>query len=51
MVNSNAMNIEIVGYEPPVWQVVWQAAQIAIVALLALWGVLAFVSMRKKAKK
>lgn len=51
VVNSNAMNIEIVGYEPPVWQVAWQAAQIAIVALLALWGVLAFVSMRKTAKK
>ena len=40
VVNSNAMNSEIVGYEPVLWSVVWQYAQIGLIALLALWGVL-----------
>ena len=51
VVNSNAMNIETTGYLPPLWQVVWQYAQIGLLALLAVWGVLAFVTARKKDKK
>ena len=51
VVNSNAMNIETTGYLPPLWQVVWQYAQIGLIALLAVWGVLAFVTARKKDKK
>lgn len=48
VVNSNAMNIEIIGYEPAVWQVVWQWAQIGLVVLLAAWGALLLVTGRKK---
>ena len=51
VVNSNAMNIETTGYLPPLWQIVWQYAQIGLIALLAVWGVLAFVTARKKDKK
>ena len=49
--NSNAMNIETTGYLPPLWQVVWQYAQIGLIVLLAVWGVFAFVTARKKDKK
>ena len=51
VVNSNAMNSEIVGYEPALWSVVWQYAQIGLIALLALWGVLGQMAARKKNKK
>ena len=51
VVNSNAMNIETTGYLPPLWQVVWQYGQIGLIALLAVWGVLACMTARKKDKK
>ena len=51
VVNSNAMNIETTGYLPPLWQVVWQYGQIVLIALLAVWGVLACMTARKKDKK
>ncbi|MCI6375230.1 MAG: glycoside hydrolase family 3 C-terminal domain-containing protein [Clostridiales bacterium] len=51
VVNSNAMNTEIVGYEPPVWQMVWRYVQIGLIAALVLWGVLVHVAAAKKKKK
>lgn len=47
--NSNAMSIETDGYNPPFWQTLWQYGQIALIALLALWGVLVY--RPRKAKK
>ena len=47
--NSNAMSIETDGYNPPIWQTFWKYGQIALIVLLALWGVLVY--RPKKAKK
>lgn len=49
--NSNVMSIETDGYKPPMWQTVWQYAQIGLAALLIAWGVLIHLSIRKKEKK
>lgn len=46
--NSNAMNIEVIGYEPAVWRTVWQYVQIGLIALLVLWGAVIFLPRRKK---
>ena len=50
VVGSNAMNTEVVGYEPPVWQVVWRYAQIGLIAVLVLWGVVIHTAAWKKKK-
>lgn len=46
-VNSNAMNAEVVGYLPPVWHTYLYILDGAVLALLAIWGVLAFVRRAK----
>ena len=51
VVNSNAMGATIIGYQRPMWQNVMFGIDAALVVLLALWGVLAFRSSRKKAQK
>lgn len=50
VVNSNAMSITSDGYLRPLWQDVMFGIDAAIVVLLALWGVLAIRSAKKKAK-
>ena len=50
VVSSNAMNTEVVGYEPPVWQVVWRYVQIGLIAVLVLWGVVIHTAAWKKKK-
>ena len=42
-VNSNAMNAEVIGYNPPVWHSYLQYFNIGLIALVVVWGVLAFV--------
>jgi len=42
-VNSNAMNAEVIGYNPPVWHSYLQYLNIGLIALVVVWGVLAFV--------
>ena len=49
IVNSCAMGVEILGYEPAVWRVILTAATWTIVGGLAVWGFLAvFTALRKK---
>ena len=49
-VNSNAMNAEVVGYKPALWQTVMYGIDIGIAAALVIWGVIALgvVCRRKK---
>ena len=52
-VNSNAMNAEVIGYNPPVWHNYLTYGNIGLAALVVIWGVLAFVrrfSYNKKQK-
>ncbi len=49
--NSSAMSISTDGYLRPVWQTVMICVDIAIVAVLALWGVLAVRSVKKKERQ
>ena len=52
-VNSNAMNAEVIGYNPPVWHNYLTYGNIVLAALVVIWGVLAFVrrfSYNKKQK-
>ena len=46
--NSNAMGATIIGYKRPMWQNVMFGIDIALVVLLAAWGVWAFLSRKKK---
>lgn len=46
--NSNAMSISTDGYLRPVWQTVMICVDIILVAALALWGVLAVRSVKRK---
>lgn len=46
--NSSAMSISTDGYLRPVWQIVMICVDIVIVAALALWGVFAVRSVKKK---
>lgn len=50
VVNSNAMSIELDGYLMPVWMMVMIAVDIAIVAMLALWGVFSIRAVKKAQK-
>lgn len=50
VVNSNAMSITSDGYLRPLWQDVMFAIDAAIVILLAIWGVCAIRSAKKKDK-
>ena len=51
MVNSNAMNAEVIGYNPPLWHNYLQYINIGLCAVVVLWGVLAFVLRARKNKK
>ncbi len=42
-VNSNAMNAEVIGYDPPAWHGIVKWINIGLIALVVIWGVLAFV--------
>ena len=46
--NSSAMSISTDGYLRPVWQIVMICVDIVIVAALALWGMFAVRSVKKK---
>ncbi|HIV64333.1 MAG TPA: glycoside hydrolase family 3 C-terminal domain-containing protein [Firmicutes bacterium] len=48
VVNSNAMNGEIIGYKMPIWQIVLIVIDCVIVAGIAVWG---FFAIRKALKK
>ncbi len=50
-VNSNAMNAEVIGYNPPLWHGYLLWLDIGVAALLLLWGVLAFIHRAKHNKK
>ncbi|MCX4314497.1 MAG: hypothetical protein OSJ83_11695, partial [Clostridia bacterium] len=49
--NSNIMSIEIDGYKLAIWQVVLIVIDVAIVAALAVWGVLIVFFTRKREKE
>ncbi len=42
-VNSNAMNAEVIGYNPPLWHNYQKYLNTGLTALVVVWGVLAFV--------
>lgn len=48
--NSNAMNISVEGYLKPLWQEWMVYIDVALVAFLALWGVLIIVATKKNPK-
>lgn len=51
-VNSNAMNAEVIGYNPPLWHTYIIIVDVALAAIMVLWGALAIarhVKMKKKA--
>ena len=48
LVNSNAMNAEVVGYNPPLWHDYLNWLNIGVGALIVLWGILAFVHTYKR---
>lgn len=55
LVNSNAMNAEVIGYNPPIWQEYLQWINIGAFTLVGVWLVLAIVctvrcNKRQKAK-
>ncbi|MBQ8159428.1 MAG: glycoside hydrolase family 3 C-terminal domain-containing protein [Clostridia bacterium] len=51
LVNSNAMNAEVIGYEPPVWHTYLRYLNMAGIALIVLWGIWAIAhSIRKKSR-
>ena len=50
-VNSNAMNAEVIGYNPPLWHSYLLYLDIGVGALLLIWGVLAFIHRSKHNKK
>lgn len=50
-VNSNAMNAEVIGYNPPLWHTYLLIIDVALAAVMILWGAIVIVrrAMRKKA--
>ena len=50
VVNSNAMNGEIIGYNMPVWQIILIVVDCVVVAGLAVWGFFVIRSAIKKQK-
>ncbi|MBQ7582637.1 MAG: hypothetical protein IJU25_07440, partial [Lachnospiraceae bacterium] len=50
-VNSNAMNAEVIGYNPPLWHGYLTYLDVGVGTLLLLWGVLAFLHRAKHNKK
>lgn len=51
VVNSNAMNNDIIGYRLPLWQVLLIVGDCVVVAGLAVWGFFAIRSAMKQNKK
>ena len=50
VVNSNAMNVEVIGYKMPIWQIVLIVVDCVVAAGCAVWGVFAvrgFIKSRK----
>ncbi len=50
-VNSNAMNAEVIGYNPPLWHDYLKYLNIGLIGLVVLWGILAFVRRASYNKK
>lgn len=50
MVNSNAMNGKIIGYEPAMWNYYLIVLDVAVVLIVAVWGILVFCSVKRKNK-
>ena len=42
-VNSNAMNAEVIGYNPPLWHTYLKYLNIGLPAIVVIWGILAFL--------
>lgn len=51
LVNSNAMNAEVIGYNPPLWHSYLTWLNIGVGTVVALWGILAFVRRSKYNQK
>ena len=51
LVNSNAMNAEVIGYNPPLWHGYLMWIDIGVGTLIVLWGVLAFIQRSKHNRK
>ncbi len=51
LVNSNAMNAEVIGYNPPLWHGYLTWLDIGVGAAIVLWGILAFVRRSRYNKK
>ena len=51
LVNSNAMNAEVIGYNPPLWHSYLTWLNIGMGAAIVLWGILAFVRRSKYNQK
>ncbi len=50
-VNSNAMNAEVIGYKIPLWTELMYIADIALGAILVIWGAIVIIVDVKKNKK
>ena len=51
VVNSNAMNAEVVGYNSPLWVSGLYLIDAALAALLILWGVIALAASIRRHKR
>lgn len=51
LVNSNAMNAEVIGYNPPLWHGYLTWLDIGVGAVIVLWGILAFVRRSRVNKR
>lgn len=48
LVNSNAMNAEVVGYKPAIWRVAMYIIDVVVAALLIAWGGVVILKSKKK---
>ena len=51
LVNSNAMNAKVIGYDEPLWHSYLLYVNVGLGCVMGLWGVLAFVHAFKLKKK
>lgn len=51
LVNSNAMNAKVIGYDEPLWHSYLLYVNVGLGCIMGIWGVLAFVHAFKRKKK
>lgn len=51
LVNSNAMNAKVIGYDEPLWHSYLLYVNVGLGCIMGIWGVLAFVHAFKLKKK